>query len=584
MNKFSHLSKRLDTLSTKAKILGAIYLILSFSVLYHFAYARKIIPGVKIGSVDVGGMTFDSAKQKLISYEDYISKKLILKTDEKEFEIDADAVGLVYNWDASLSRAYEVGRTGNILTDTKDKVAGLFKELYIAAFYEYNDDLFHAKFSQLKGEINKEGSNARFKLNDKGDLEVVQGYKGYKVSDGDLFKILVYAFDRIDFESRDLPIEISEPNILAYEIEPLISAAEKVVYNEIAITNGTKKWTVTKAQLADLLAFEKDNGDIKLALDEPKFKGLLESISFEANQSARGKVTEVEGDKVLKFEITDAGTEIDTKLFTRAFRDTYLTGGKSVALVLKPSDPPKDLSSYGIFALLGEGSSKYVGSIRARVHNLTLAAERTNGVLVPPNGIYSLNSAVGDISGKTGFDAAYIIKGGRTVLGEGGGVCQTSTTLFRAVLNSGLPVVLRYPHAYRVSYYEQDSKPGFDAAIFQPTLDFQFKNDTPNYILVQSSADTDKYTLNFKIYGTPDGRSVEITEPVITGQIAPAEAQYIDDPTLEKGRTIQVEHAAWGSNVSFMRTVKRGGEVINTETFKSRYQPWRSVFRVGTKE
>jgi vancomycin resistance protein YoaR len=170
------------------------------------------------------------------------------------------------------------------------------------------------------------------------------------------------------------------------------------------------------------------------------------------------------------------------------------------------------------------------------------------------------------------------------VLGEGGGVCQTSTTIFRAVLNAGLPVVMRYPHAYRVHYYEEDSKPGIDASIFQPTLDFQFKNDTPNYILVQSSVDVPNLAMSFKIYGTPDGRSVELTEPVITNQTAPPEPLRIDDPTLKKGVVVQSDWAAWGANVSFSRTVKRGGEVLHSETFNSRYQPWRAVYQVGTKE
>ena len=215
---------------------------------------------------------------------------------------------------------------------------------------------------------------------------------------------------------------------------------------------------------------------------------------------------------------------------------------------------------------------------------MSLASERANGVLVPPNGIFSLNASIGEISGRTGYNSALIISGGRTVLGEGGGVCQTSTTVFRAALNAGLPIVMRYPHAYRVHYYEEDSKPGFDASIYQPTLDFQFKNDTPNYVLIQSSVDVPNVALNFKIYGTPDGRSVELTEPIITNQTPPPAPLYIDDPNLKKGITIQSDWATWGANVSFSRTVKRGGEILHTETFNTHYQPWRAVFQVGTKE
>ncbi len=195
-----------------------------------------------------------------------------------------------------------------------------------------------------------------------------------------------------------------------------------------------------------------------------------------------------------------------------------------------------------------------------------------------------MNDSVGPIDYQHGFQSAYIIKGGRTVLGEGGGVCQTSTTLFRAVLNSGLPVISRYPHAYRVGYYEQDLPVGFDAAVFQPSWDFKFKNDTKAYILVQAYANIEENSLTFKLYGTPDGRKVEISEPIVSGQTPPPAPVYEDDPTLPKGVVQQVDYAVWGATSIFTRTVKRGDEVLYNDTFTSKYQPWRAVFKVGTKE
>ena len=115
-------------------------------------------------------------------------------------------------------------------------------------------------------------------------------------------------------------------------------------------------------------------------------------------------------------------------------------------------------------------------------------------------------------------------------------------------------------------------------------MDLQFKNDTTNYVLVQSSVDTKTSTLYFKIYGTPDGRSVEITKPVVSNVIPAPEPQYQDDPTLPKGTVKQVDFAAPGANVYFTRTVKNGDKVLFKDTFSSRYQPWKAVYLVGTKE
>ena len=100
-------------------------------------------------------------------------------------------------------------------------------------------------------------------------------------------------------------------------------------------------------------------------------------------------------------------------------------------------------------------------------------------MLIPPGGTISYNEIVGDISAATGYQPAYIIKDGRTILGDGGGVCQVSTTLFRAGLSAGLPILERHPHAYRVHYYEEGGyKPGLDATVFAPGVDLKMKNDT----------------------------------------------------------------------------------------------------------
>jgi vancomycin resistance protein YoaR len=191
---------------------------------------------------------------------------------------------------------------------------------------------------------------------------------------------------------------------------------------------------------------------------------------------------------------------------------------------------------------------------------------------------------VGEISAATGYDAAWVILGSKTVMGHGGGVCQTSTTMFRAILDAGLPVITRHPHAYRVYYYELESPIGIDASVYQPSLDFQFKNDTPNYILIQADWDLNEYSLVFRLYGTPDGREVEISEPVVTNVTGAPAAEYRDDPTLPKGVVRQIDFAAGGASVSFTRKVTKDGEIMYDDVFKTNYQPWKAVYLVGTKE
>jgi vancomycin resistance protein YoaR len=207
-----------------------------------------------------------------------------------------------------------------------------------------------------------------------------------------------------------------------------------------------------------------------------------------------------------------------------------------------------------------------------------------NGVLIPPNEEFSFDKALGDVSAYTGYQQAYVIQNGKTVLGDGGGVCQVSTTFFRALLNAGLPITERHAHDYRVGYYEEDSPPGIDATVYVPSVDLKFKNDTGHWILVQSIVDPNTLRLTFNLYGTRDGRTVTMTKPVVTNETPPPPTLYTDDPTLPKGELKQVDFSAWGAHISFNRTVTKNNKIILTDTFVTDYRPWQAAYLRGTKE
>jgi vancomycin resistance protein YoaR len=252
--------------------------------------------------------------------------------------------------------------------------------------------------------------------------------------------------------------------------------------------------------------------------------------------------------------------------------------------IIKPDVTLAQANQYGIKEEIGMGKSDYSHSIPERVHNITLASSKFDGVLILKGKEFSFNDTVGDISSLTGYKPAYIIKNGKTVLGDGGGVCQVSTTIFRAVLNAGLTITERNAHAYRVSYYENDSKPGFDATVFDPTADLKFLNDTQAAILIQTEIDQNNHILNFRLYGEKDGRQSTISSISLYDQIPPPPPIYQDDPTLKRGVVKQIDFAAWGAKASFNYKVVRDGQTIFQKTFYSNYRPWQAVYSVGTAD
>jgi vancomycin resistance protein YoaR len=325
---------------------------------------------------------------------------------------------------------------------------------------------------------------------------------------------------------------------------------------------------------------------------DKKLNEKLEPFYNEINKQPVEAVFNFENGRVTEFKSSENGREVDKeKLATQIVergKTLSITDQKAVEVpipvkIVKPNLTTDKVNEMGIKELIGTGTSTFKGSIENRIFNLSLAASKLNGVLVKPGEVFSFNKTIGDVSSLTGYKQAYVIQNGRTVLGDGGGVCQVSTTFFRALLNAGLPIIERNQHAYRVSYYEQDSPPGIDAAIYTPNIDLRFKNDTGHHILIQTVLDPAEQRLTFMLYGTSDGRVAEMTTPVITNQTPAPEPKYEDDPNLPVGTVKQVDFAAPGARTYFTRTVTRDGKVISQDSFTSNYRPWQAVFLRGTK-
>lgn len=328
-------------------------------------------------------------------------------------------------------------------------------------------------------------------------------------------------------------------------------------------------------------------------LDQEKLYSKIKPISQSINKEPVNALFKFEDNKVTVFKPSSQGQIVEydvlnQRILSQAL-NVVLAKPKQITIqipikILEPEITTEKANTLGIKELIGVGHSLFYHSIPGRIHNVNLAATRLNGVLVAPNEEFSFGKALGDVSAFTGYQQAYIIQNGKTVLGDGGGVCQVSTTFFRALLNAGLPITERHAHAYRVGYYEEDSPPGIDATVYVPSVDLKFKNDTGHYILIQSVVDLDNLALSFYLYGTSDGRKVTQTTPVVTNQTPPPPTLYQDDPTLPKGEIKQTDFAAWGADVYFTRTVTRDNKVIIFDKFVSNYRPWQAAYLVGTKE
>ena len=539
----------------------------------------KYYPLTYAGDTNVSFLTEGQAIRKVdANFQERLKQKLQFYSGENLYTFDL----------ATASATLDYSEVAENFRESHKSWLIFFSTARLAPKITLNLD---KQLDNISSSVNSEPQNAQLIFNEtptsegtpSANIEIKVGKDGLSLDENAIEKQIINFLLFGKFEST-LPTKAVPPKITTEHMKKAKNALEQLKNEPIKLTFEDNLWTIDVKQLLTLLDLE---GEQNLLLNQDKTKLYLEKIASEINQEVQEGLFEFNpaSKRVANFKPSQEGRKLNTDKTYQLITDALVNNSqKTITLpveVVKPKIDTADVNSLGIKELLGRGISNFAGSISNRIYNIGLTASRINGVLVPPGETFSFNKTVGDISAATGFKQAYVIKSGRTVLDDGGGVCQDSTTLFRAVLNAGLPVIARTAHAYRVSYYEQGFPPGLDATVFSPSVDFQFKNDTSAHILIQ--AYTVGTTLYFDLYGTSDGRLADITKPIISSQTPPPPELRQDDPTLPKGTVKQVDWAAWGANVSFKRTVVKNGETIINETWRSNYKPWQAVFLVGTQ-
>jgi len=254
----------------------------------------------------------------------------------------------------------------------------------------------------------------------------------------------------------------------------------------------------------------------RISINEEALKNYLENAKNENRVSPENAKFAFSEGKVSAFAISKNGSEINPEkslgvVVEALKKDPYTKDLKLETNILKPEVSSSDTEQYGIKELIGEGVSNFRGSPKNRIHNIGVGAARFNGVLIKPGEEFSFIKTLGPVDASTGYLPELVIKTDKTVPEFGGGMCQVSTTTFRAALNSGLKITARTNHAYPVQYYNPQ---GLDATVYIPNPDLRFINDTPGYILIQTHIEGTQ--LFFDFYGTSDGRQTKIVGPFIT--------------------------------------------------------------------
>jgi vancomycin resistance protein YoaR len=568
-----------------------------------FAFEAKhenaIFPGVSVNGTDLSGLTVGQAVVKLNASLTYPKQGQIFFSDgDSRWAFNPTQLGYTFEPISAVEQAYQVGRGQGLLADLSGQLLAMRSGVNIDPSVVYDQRDAHKVLQEIARQIDKPMIEAAITLDGK-EVKVSEGQMGRKVDIPATLKRLEPYFLTQTSGTIALVIEETAPVIM--DVQATADLARSILSQDFTIQPadpnfGVGPWVIEAQDLASLLQLERyteeGTAGYRLSLNRESLLHYLGSIApslrvepVNARMFFNDERREIE---VVQSAVIGKGLDLDRSVDQIVAQ--LQAGQHEATLVMQDVEPAvKDdttAASLGITELIYEGHSYFYGSSSDRLQNIRTAAASFYGVMVAPGEVFSMAKYLTDISLENGYAEAIIIVGDQSVRGVGGGVCQVSTTLFRTAFFAGFPIVERYPHAYRVSYYEQDANgwvntnlAGLDATVYVPIVDFKFRNDTPYWILMETYA-TDT-SLTWKFYSTSDGRSVDWTTTGVTNVTPPPEPVYREDPTLPTGTIKQVDWAVNGASVSVQRNVYKDGSLYFTDYIHTTYVPWPDGYNYG---
>lgn len=570
-------------------------LIVAF-IAYYIEFKQKVLPNSYVVSENISSLSKDELSSRIAQiHETGKQNKISLKFEDKSWEMTLESAGWKLLQDTQTDKIFSTGHSQKWYKNIWPLVRCIFARRDYNIEYEFDEKKVEDWIDSINGEIGTPKKEANIQIK-KGELQVIEPQAGKKIN---LEKLTSFLEDIFALDTKDIIIlELSDDNpiISREEAESLSDKARQLTSEAVTLIAPEGKIDLSSRELGLMIELKKniqsrkglfgaknEYSDAYVSFSEDKIREVLDDNADRVNTDpVDAKFSIVDG-KVSILQASSDGKVIKTDDAVKQIVSTLETGEqKEIQLPIETkkasvsADEISDIEKYGIKELVGTATTSFTGSTANRIQNIKIGVQFISGTLVKPGEEFSTIAHLGAIDGSSGYLQELVIKENETIPEFGGGLCQVSTTLFRSVMNAGMEVTERHNHSYRVSYYEPPV--GMDATIYSPRPDFKFKNDYNGYILIQGRVEGKKIT--FDIYGSKDGREVEITDPYVYDITDPPADIYIDDPGLAPGEVKRIDRSHQGAKAVFYYRVKKDGKT-NEQKFLSSYVGWPAKYLRG---
>ena len=574
-------------------ILFSVVILLVGSLLGFAAwYANRIYPGVSIWGTDVGGVRPEGAMPELEAHAKLQKPLITLHGPDGSWEVAPRDLGLRCDAPSTLAHAYRLGRT----TRESD---GLFSQVKLLALGAnlppvliYDETEARRYLEGLAEQVDVMPTDAA--LSFEGTTPVVTPAQAGRRLDVDAtLQSLSPAVMRLLPADVDLVVEEVPPAIKSAEAAR--AEAQRLLEAPLILTLADPRegdpgpWEIPPDQLVEMLDVRAEDGALHTLLSQDALRLYLEKLApalVVDPVSARFHFNEMTR-RLEPIAASQEGRALDVDGSAARILDAVQRGERYASLMVKDIPPryPDTASAeeLGIVDLVATGESYFIGSPSGRDHNIRLAATKFDGLVIPPGETFSFNHYLGPVTAEAGYDESYITAGEQLEMGVGGGICQVSTTAFRAAFWGGYPITERWYHGQRVGYYElRGGGVGMDATVYSPHVDLKFVNDREAPLLIETEVGEATHRLVFRFYSTEDGRRVEQEGPTVTDETEPGPPIYELDEDLAPGTVTKWQSAVGGLTATVERWVYDSeGDVLHHDTFVSKYEPRRAAYHYG---
>jgi vancomycin resistance protein YoaR len=559
-------------------------------------HANRIYPNVTVADVALGGLPMNEAATALEARGDAIEASAVTFTyGDKSWSTTLSDIGVAIDEDAALDAAEAIGREDS----AGDRLRSTFRTARNGSFVSLPMTFDNAKLDrwldQIDHELGVPPRNAELKI-DGNNVSIVPEVDGAVVDRAAVLDTVTRNLQRLGGTTAELPVTTKVATVRTSDLEPVRATLTAALSHPVQVTFEKSVWTLPAAEIAQFVdqsvaTNELGGTSVTIGLNRDKLAAWLEErFGDEIQRDPVDAEVGWNGERLVSVEESVDGVTLDAPKLAAAVEQAFFGIGGSVVAPVDTTSPEidsKNLNALGITTLLGSGQSNYSGSSDGRATNVAVGASLLNGTLIPPHGVFSFNDSIGLIDEEKGFVEAQVIDGEKIGKDIGGGICQVSTTVFRAAFLAGLPITEWWPHRFRIGFYELDGwEPGLDASILQPTddpatwADFKFENPSDSWMLVESWTDGVNVWVN--LYGADLGYDVEVTGPTWGDKSQMLPPQEVVDDEAEPGTVTLSQAAGIGEELSQYRVVKdRDGNVLWERSFYTKYFPRGDIWKVS---